>query len=449
VRAIRTRLLILALLVEAPLVALHALGSLRQHVPEAILLLLATNIFYLVSCFWVLKKISPCNPGDINQLGTPAIPRAGASPVLWIAGAALVFRLTVFPLAPALSDDLYRYRWEGLLQAHGGNPYQARPNDAAWSHLRDSAFDGVPGKDFKAVYGPVIERIQLWTYRVVAALIPDPVSQVFWMKLPAALADLGVIAALWALLAARGQPVERILIYAWSPLPVVEFWGSGHNDAIAVVFVVLALVAAARERWWWAFVWLALGSSAKLWPLLLFPMFIGRSGRRRAVSALIALPVCAVTAWPYWSDVWENLRFLGGFLGGWRNQDSLYGIVLWLTGDIYRAKYVTFALVAAAVLGFTLSRWPLERAALWSIAAMLMLSANCHPWYLTWMLPLAALAPSAPLLLWTALAPLSYAVLIDWEMLGVWHGSTPLRWYIYAPVYGLLIARWIARRVRT
>jgi hypothetical protein len=74
-----------------------------------------------------------------------------------------------------------------------------------------------------------------------------------WFKLPAALADLGLIATLWALLKARGMPTKRLLIYAWSPLPVFEFWVSGHNDAIALLFVVLALYAAEKRRWLWSF----------------------------------------------------------------------------------------------------------------------------------------------------------------------------------------------------
>ena len=57
-----------------------------------------------------------------------------------ILAAAILFRLTFWPLYPALSDDVFRYRWEGKLQAAGGNPYEVRPNDAAWQSLRDESF---------------------------------------------------------------------------------------------------------------------------------------------------------------------------------------------------------------------------------------------------------------------------------------------------------------------
>jgi hypothetical protein len=76
---------------------------------------------------------------------------------------------------------------------------------------------------------------------------------------------------------------------------------------------------------------------------------------------------------------------------------------------------------------------------------MLMISANCHPWYLTWILPLLAFHPVPALLLWTAVMPLAYEVLIGWTILGEWNGSTPTRWWIYVPVYGLLIFGWLLR----
>ena len=51
---------------------------------------------------------------------------------------------------------------------------------------------------------------------------------------------------------------------------------------------------------------------------------------------------------------------------------------------------------------------------------MLMISANCHPWYLTWLLPLLVLVPVPGLLLWTALVPLAYSAVIAWVETGEW-----------------------------
>ena len=402
--------------------------------PETVTWLVLASLFYLVSCYQVFRL--PTRAGNHGlTLGIVAI--------------GLILRLTVWPLAPGLSDDLYRYRWEGKLQAAGGNPYESRPADARWSSLRDSSFPLVVGKDFKAVYGPLIEQIEVWTYRVVSLVESDPVRQVFWFKLPFALCDLGVIAVLWTLLGAHGLPRERVLVYAWSPLAIIEFWATGHNDSVAMLLLALALLGAKRERWTWAFAALSLAVAAKIWPILLFPAFIGwqRNRPQRWYQWWVALPIIGVCALPYWTNVSENMQFASGFLGGWRNNDSLYGIILWLTKNVYRAKYAAFAIVAITVFILTLRQIPLERACLAAITVLLMVSANCHPWYLTWLLPLLVLFPVPALLLWTALAPLAYSAVISWVTLGDWQGSTPIRWFEYVPVYSMLIGSWLASRM--
>jgi hypothetical protein len=76
-----------------------------------------------------------------------------------------------------------------------------------------------------------------------------------------------------------------------------------------------------------------------------------------------------------------------------------------------------------------------------------MVSANCHSWYLTWMMPLLAVCPVPPLLLWVALAPLAHTAVIEWIGTGEWNGSTAMRYYEYVPVYASLLV-WLAFRAK-
>jgi hypothetical protein len=71
------------------------------------------------------------------------------------------------------------------------------------------------------------------------------------------------------------------------------------------------------------------------------------------------------------------------------------------------------------------------------VITVLLFSSNCHPWYLTWVVAFLPFCLSAPLLLWVALAPLAYIVLIEFAWLGIWNGVTPFRWWIYGPVFVL------------
>lgn len=423
------RLAFVAATLESLFLALALLGDLRQHIVATLCILTAASILYLFSVYSI-QGVSASRSARTTKL---------------IAGAAILFRLTVWPSYPAFSDDVFRYRWEGMVQAHGYNPYMVRPNDAGLP--RDAASSKVVTPDFPAAYGPLMELEQQAVYRAVAALTSDPFAQAFWFKLPSALCELGILFCVARLLAARGLPAVGLLLYAWCPAPIFEFWATGHNDAIPVLTVVAALWAASRDRWGWAFLSLSIGACAKVWPMLLFPAFIG--WRQRRWQAIVLAPIAVVSALPYWSDVTNNARFLTGFIGGWRNNDSLFGLLLWLRGgNLLMAKYMAMTLIAALALGVAATRLSLEQKTLAVLAGTLLLSANCHPWYLTWLAPLLPFCAPAPLLLWFALMPLGYRVLPAWILLGEWNGSTPDRWFIFGPVFGLAAALGISKLVR-
>ncbi|MEJ7608308.1 MAG: hypothetical protein WKF37_19080 [Bryobacteraceae bacterium] len=211
-------ILIVACLLEALFAATLATAP---DVAKTLPILLLAGAIWIVGVYFIVAQRSPS-----RQL------------LQFIIAAGFLFRITVWTLDAPFTDDLYRYRWEGKLQSQGGNPYTARPIDPEWQRLRDETYARVGGKDFKAVYGPATEIIARLTYSAIAPFQLSPRTETFWFKLPAALADLFVIAALVHLLAIRGKPRELVLVYAWSPLPIWEFWASGHNDAL----VVLALL---------------------------------------------------------------------------------------------------------------------------------------------------------------------------------------------------------------
>ncbi|MBI5085323.1 MAG: hypothetical protein HZB13_12090 [Acidobacteria bacterium] len=378
---------------------------------KTILVLLVSSIFYLIACRIVLSN-----------------PPAGRAPLIIAAIFAVSFRLTIAPTEPSLSDDLYRYRWEGRVQLAGSLPYSAQPDEPRFLSLRDETYPRIAGKDIRFGYGPLWVLIE----RATAATGEG----ILWWKFPAALCDLLCIAALAWLLRLHGLTPARAVIYAWCPLVVVEFWHSGHNDSALLLFLILALAFARRGWWAAAYSALTLAAMVKFWPALLLPLWWRRSpGWKSALAApLTALPFAL---W-VWTPLRERADFITGFLGGWRNNDSLFGLILWASaGDARKAKFASLALLVLASLVLAAwRRWPLERAALAFASCMLLFSANVHPWYLTWLLPMAALLPALPVLLAACLAPIFYAVLIDYQTLGVWNGSTSWRWWLYVPVLG-------------
>jgi hypothetical protein len=183
---------------------------------------------------------------------------------------------------------------------------------------------------------------------------------------------------------------------------------------------------------------MTLAVALKFWPAILAPS-LARRGMR--FHLLLSIPLLGLFALPYVSGISENARFMSGFVGGWRNNDSLFGLILWLMRDPYQAKYAAFGLIGAIAIWIALRQPNLARAWLWTIAALLFIASNCHPWYLTWFLPLLAIELSTPLLLWTTLVPLFYSVWPGWIVTGVWDGLSPFRWFVYAPVFALMVLK--------
>ena len=420
-------LLASACAMEAGFIALAVLGNFEQRVVEFTGLYLGTSIFYLIGCF------------VITRFGAkPSGPRLIA--FIWVCG--LVFRFTLLPLSPELSEDLNRYRWHGKVQTAGSNPYSAAPGDPRLAELRDATWRQVNRKDLPSAYGPVTEWVFAVWYRAVAAVQPDALRQVWWFKIPFALLELGVALGVMRLLAAAGKPCTWLLIYLWSPLVVVEFWAQGHNDTLAMAFAVAAVASALADRWKWAFASLAMAALSKFWPVILYPFFLLRREDGRWIlrwkQALASLPLIALVVAPYWDGLRNVPELLGGFLGGWRNNDSLYGVISQSSGG------VTLYLAAALALLWLLQR-PLIESVKWAIVVLLFFSANCFPWYLSWFLPFLAVSPNAALLLWTALVSLAYHVLIGYSASGIWEYSDEFRLFEYLPVYGLLLASAVAR----
>ena len=189
----------LAVLLEAAFLSLHRLENFKLQAAEFITAHLLASLLYLVCCFLIT-----------NSGGDGALSRRWIG-LIW--GAGILFRLTVFPLDPMLSEDLNRYRWQGKLQAAGGDPYTEVPQDPRWESLRDTTYPSVNRKDLPSVYGPVLERSYVAYYRMVSVLEPDEGKQVWWFKAPFALFEIAVAMALGGLLTALGLPRQWLLIY--------------------------------------------------------------------------------------------------------------------------------------------------------------------------------------------------------------------------------------------
>jgi hypothetical protein len=241
--------------------------------------------------------------------------RRPAPSLLFIIATAVILRLIAVGVQPFLSTDIYRYIWDGWVQAAGINPYRYIPDDSHLAFLRDAAvFPHINRADYApTIYPPAAQLGFLASSALVRLLHLPPV---LGMKL----AILGFeAAAMWAMLLVldtAALPRTRILIYAWNPVAVWEFAGSGHVDAIAICAIAFALLAACRAHKGLAGGLLGLAVLTKFLPIVLAPAL----WCRRDWKFLAAL--CATIIILYLPYLGAG-RAVFGFLDGYTAQEGL------------------------------------------------------------------------------------------------------------------------------
>jgi len=343
----------------------------------------------------------------------------------FILGVAALLRLMVLFAPPFLSNDLYRYIWDGWVQARGINPYRYVPADPHLAFLRDAVvYPNINRATYAhTIYPPGAEMVFFLITRVGAALSLPPVLA---MKAGMVALEAVGIAAMLRMLDKAGLPRGNILIYAWNPLPIWEFAGNGHVDAIAVCFVALALLWAGRSA-----VALALAVLTKFLPVVLVPALWRRGDWRSAAIFCAVVVGCYV---PYLS-VGTGVF---GVLGGYAAQEHLssgQGVFLADALGLSAALYfVLFALVLAGIAVFMLLRPAGDVAARCGVLiGVLMLGLSPHyPWYYAWALVPAVVTGSWALMYLSCASFLLYlnpghtalfwpgCVLVPFVGLGAW-----------------------------
>jgi rSAM/selenodomain-associated transferase 1 len=363
-------------------------------------------------------------------------PRLSRPALLAALFAALAWRAALVAAPPLLSDDVFRYVWEGRIQRLGGNPYawNDRPASARWAGMRDAVWQGINHKEYSTLYPPFWE----WAARGVAS-VHDSVRA---MKVFLVLCELVAIAALLRLLDRRGLPRGRLLVLAWSPLALVEIAGSGHNDALGLALVALSLLALESGRGALSALALTLGFLTKLLPGFLALAWFRRYSWRHAA---LALGVVIVVTLPYVSAGPGLLLGLRQYGAHWRFNESLFA--LWAPLFAHQTAALRAGALLLAALALALGRRRVEPAAagLAVVAGALLLSANVLPWYALWLLPFLVLRDCPPALLYTGTAAFAYLVYPPWQSGERWAVGWDVRALEYLPCL-LVAAVWARRR---
>jgi hypothetical protein len=320
--------------------------------------------------------------------------------LLIVLGFALAMRLAIVGIEPLLSTDLYRYIWDGRVQAAGINPYLYVPANPALEGLRDAAiYPNINRADYAVTaYPPIAEMFFLAVSRIAETAIV--------LRLAMVACEIVIVAVVIDLLRRLALPVTGVVAYAWHPLAIWEIANNGHVEALMVALLMLGVWLLVRARRVAGAIAVTLASLAKPYAVLILPAFWRPWDWRVPLAIALTILACYL---PYLGAGTGVLGFLGqgylseeGVVGGagiWlvALAQTVLGPVSWLA-PIYAAAAAASMIALGLRYRFDPARTPREtiEAVIALLTAGLVLMSPNYAWYLLALVPFIPLGAGAP-----------------------------------------------------
>jgi len=346
-----------------------------------------------------------------------------------------IFRGIFILAIPNLSQDFYRFLWDGRMIVEGLNPYLYTPdsivkaNQFLISHARE-LYDGMGS--LNASHYTNYPPIKQFCFTLATIFSKHSIlGSVIILRLLIIAADFGTLYYGKKLLEKLNLPVENIFWYILNPFIIIELTGNLHFEGIMVFFLILGLYALHQEKWIRAAVVIGLSISVKLIPLMFLPLFFKYFRKENKFGAIDIKKLTAFYAitglttvilfLPFFSPefitnysqtvaLWFNnfefnasfyyiAREIGYLFRGY-NEIAIIGKIL--------AGITFFSIIGLSVLRNNQTAKQLILSMFIAISIYLFLSTTVHPWYLTTLLVLAVFTEYKFPLVWTAVIILSY-----------------------------------------
>lgn len=403
---------------------IRLLGDLRHHLGAFLLWYGIGFLLYLAA----LRVIAHAMQAPPTPSAWPQAPRA---PLAVILIGALVFRALLLPTTPVMSDDIYRYQWDGRVQAAGYDPYAYPPNAEVLSYLRTPESSKINFPHLRTVYPPLTQQAFRLGTQLGGSLMAHKAVFVG--------AELLLMLALWDLLRRRRQSVLWLLAYAWHPLAVFEVAGSGHNDTLGIAMLWLGVLAWERRVYLGAALGWGASFLAKFTALLMLPWWWMRRQGRWGMPAMAV--IAGIPLWLSPTMVAGLAESLSAMTTRFESNASLFWLLVWITGHGSIARLLALALAAGFALWWARREADPVRYVAGVLGAAALLSPVLHPWYVVWLVPCFCFWRVPALIALSGTVALMYTVWPGYLAGGRW--TIPLAVHIleYVPVFVLLLWR--------
>jgi len=350
----------------------------------------------------------------------------------WI-GVAILLRFSLLFGLPNLSDDLYRFIWDGRLLHNGINPFDHLPNyylqqATLPEGINPALYNQLNSPEYYTIYPPLAQL----SFYLATWLFPNSIlGSAIVMKLFLFTFECGNIWLLLRLLPRFGIAARNALIYALNPLLILEITGNLHFEGAMVFFLLLSIYwlkkweehsESSNQLLLYSSLSFAFSIAAKLLPLMFLPLLIKRLGWKKSllyftvVGGAVGLLFLPLISGAFLQNFGNSLDL---YFRKFEFNASIYYVVRWIGFQIKGFNLIAKigpmlalgALIGISALSFLEKKPKIDRlplVMLFAICIYLSFTTTVHPWYVSLPLALCCFTSFRFPMLWSGLIFLTY-----------------------------------------
>lgn len=366
---------------------------------------------------------------------------------------ALAARVVSLFFDPLLSDDYFRFIWDGMVMHEGIHPMAYTPSylmqHPEIASVPESLFSQLNSQNYYSVYPPVAQWIFRLSFEINGMHIA---GHVIFYKLLLMATDLLITLLLYLLLLSRKQPTQGVLWYALNPLILLEFTGNLHMDGLMIAGLLGAVYASDQKNMLWSSILMAFSVLSKMLTLILIPFMPFRLyWKKMILFSMLSLTLSMLLFYVSFGSHTGWMESVRLWFVSFEFNASVYYLVrelgYWITGyNTIEKTGPVLALITLCGIGLYWIRYIWKHSPDWSTAMLYVLTfyffmaTTVHPWYLASLLCLGIISMRAYPVVWTFLVYLSYSHYKD--------GGFQENYLLIATEYVLLIG-WIMWESKT
>ena len=343
----------------------------------------------------------------------------------WLSYLAVLFRLLFLLAIPNLSQDFYRFVWDGRLILEGLNPYLHTPNELMESSIglfpqMNTLYEGMGALSAKHYSNyPPVHQMPF----IIAAFISKHsiLGSIVVLRLILISADLGILVFGKKLLKKLNKPTRTMYWFILNPLVIIELTGNLHFEGLMLCLFIMSLCFIHSKKWHIAAVVMALSIAVKLVPVLSLPLFLNKLGWKKSVLFYsVTAAVFIILFIPFFSfGLLENFSAtIGLWFSNFEFNASVYYFLKETLENINGVSVInSMGIIVACVVTLQTSYLLLKKKKetsqiilmiLWILSGYYFISTTVHPWYIISLLLLSVFTNYKFVLVWSYTLILSY-----------------------------------------